>query len=277
MVLSPKTKPKDKNKKAKKNAISLGQLRRYNLIAAGLLLIQGIAVLILSDSVKGSQPITTNFLAKDQLASEAAGHSVLVTASHHLFDLNIAFVVAAFFFISALAHLIVASWRRKTYESDLKKGINRSRWIEYSFSASTMMVAIALLTGVYDIASLLMIFALTAIMSLLGLTMELRNQEEKKVDWANYWVGILAGVIPWLVLLVYVGSAHVYGSGVPGFVYWIYASLLILFASIAVNMYLQYKKLGHWSTYLYGERAYIVLGLIAKTALAWQVFAGTLR
>jgi hypothetical protein len=275
MARAAKTKPKKKLQK--KSALSTGQLRKYNFIASAFLLIQGILVLILSSPSNGTQPITTNFLAKDQLASEAAGHPVLATASHHLFDLNIAYVVAAFFFISALAHLIIATWRRKAYEADLKRGINRARWIEYAFSASTMIVAIALLTGIYDFTSLLMIFVLVAIMSLLGLTMELRNQENKKVDWANYWVGILAGIIPWVVMLIYIWSAHVYGSGVPGFVYWIYGSLFVLFGTFVINMYLQYKRLGHWSTYLYGERLYIILSLIAKTALAWQVFAGTLR
>ncbi len=41
-------------------------------------------------------------------------------------------------------------------------------------------------------------------------------------------------------------------------------------------MVLQYKKVGKWKDYLYGERVYIILSLVAKTALAWQIFAGTL-
>lgn len=40
-------------------------------------------------------------------------------------------------------------------------------------------------------------------------------------------------------------------------------------------MALQYKKVG--PCYLYGEFVYIILSLVAKTLLAWQVFAGTLR
>jgi hypothetical protein len=40
--------------------------------------------------------------------------------------------------------------------------------------------------------------------------------------------------------------------------------------------YLQYKKVGKWSDYLRGEKTYITLSLIAKSALAWQVFVGTL-
>jgi hypothetical protein len=275
---SKQAKASTKSKTSKtKGTITYSNLRVYNLVAAALFLIQGILVLVLSNPVKGVKPITANFLTEDKLSSSAAGHQVLVSASHHLFDLNIAYVVAAFFFISAIASLIIATWKRNEYEKDLNRRVNRSKWIEYSLSASTMMVAIAILAGVLDIASLLMIFALTAIMSLLGMTMELRNQNANTVDWANYSLGVLSGAIPWLVLLIYIWYAHVYGSGVPGFVYWIYGSLLLLFASFAINMYLQYKKLGHWSTYLYGERAYIILSFVAITALGWQVFAGTLK
>ena len=38
-----------------------------------------------------------------------------------------------------------------------------------------------------------------------------------------------------------------------------------------------HKKVGPWRDYLYGEFMYIVLSLVAKSLLAWQVFAGTLR
>ena len=54
-------------------------------------------------------------------------------------------------------------------------------------------------------------------------------------------------------------------------------TLFVFFFSFALNMVLQYKKVGPWRDYLFGERVYILLSLIAKSALAWQVFAGTLR
>jgi hypothetical protein len=59
-------------------------------------------------------------------------------------------------------------------------------------------------------------------------------------------------------------------------VYGIVASLFLFFNSFAWVQYKQYKKVGKWANYLRGERAYIVLSLVAKTALAWQIFAGTL-
>jgi hypothetical protein len=43
-----------------------------------------------------------------------------------------------------------------------------------------------------------------------------------------------------------------------------------------VNQWLHYKKVGKWRDYLVGERVYVTLSLIAKTLLAWQIFAATL-
>ena len=54
------------------------------------------------------------------------------------------------------------------------------------------------------------------------------------------------------------------------------ASSFLLFNCFAVNQILQYRRRGRFADYLYGEKVYIVLSLIAKSALAWQVFAGTL-
>lgn len=238
--------------------------------------VQGLAVLILSTSA--TLPVITNYLSLDTLASEASGQPVLALAQKTVFNINLAYLVVAFFFMSAIAHALIATVYRARYEANLKQGINKARWIEYSLSASTMMVAIALLSGVYDLSSLIMIFALDAIMNLMGLAMEVTNQGQKKPNWLTYWIGCLAGIVPWIVFGIYVWGASVYGAGnIPTFVYWIYASIFVFFNSFAINMYLQYKKTGKWSDYLYGEKVYMILSLVAKSALAWQVFAGTLR
>lgn len=263
--------------KLPRGKITKKQLNLLNLWAAGLHGLQGLLVLILSSPDKGVQPITSGFLAQDKLAGSSAGHPVLAPATHTLFDLNLAYLVAAFFFMSAIAHLLVATSYRRRYEADLRKGINKVRWIEYSFSAGTMMVGIALLSGVYDFSALMMIFGLVALMNIMGLFTESRNEPGKNVNWADYRAGVLAGILPWLAVVIYILGALIWGGGVPAFVYFIYASLFLLFSSFAVNMLLQYKKAGKWADYLYGERVYIILSFAAKSALAWQIFAGTLR
>ncbi len=63
----------------------------------------------------------------------------------------------------------------------------------------------------------------------------------------------------------------------PNFVIAIYFSIAVFFNLFAVNMALQYRKLGKWKDYLYGERMYVILSLVAKSALAWQIFFGTLQ
>lgn len=249
--------------------ITKNRLRNFNLLMGGLHLAQGFAILILSKVF--TLPINGTFLK----FNEATLH--LEPATKVLFDLSLPMLIAVFFFLSALAHLIIATVYNKKYNSDLEKGINKARWIEYSISASIMMVAIALLVGVYDAMSLLMIFALTSVMNLMGLVMEVHNQTTKTTNWISYIIGCIAGAIPWLVIAFYFWMSADNGKAAPNFVYWIFVSIFVFFNCFAINMILQYKKIGNWKNYLYGELAYIVLSLVAKSLLAWQVFAGTLR
>jgi len=261
--------------KTSKKITSQG-LYKWNISLGALHLLQGIVIIILSKT--STLPVTTHFLTTDTLATQNAGHPVLAVAVRHLFDINLAYLVAVFFFMSAIAHLIVATVYRKRYEANLKTGINKARWLEYSVSASTMMVGIGLLSGIYDLSSVVMIFALVFVMNMMGLVMEVHNQTTKKTSWISYIIGSVAGVVPWIVVAIYIKGTIMYGSGkIPSFVYWIYGSMFAAFASFAVNMLLQYRGKGKWADYLYGERTYMILSLIAKTALAWQIFAGTLR
>ena len=67
------------------------------------------------------------------------------------------------------------------------------------------------------------------------------------------------------------------GQAAPFFVYVIFVSLFITFNVFAITMILQYRRVGRWRDYLYGEKTYMVLSLVAKSLLAWQVWSGTLR
>lgn len=249
--------------------ITTTKLRTLNIIAGFLHLGQGIAVLLLSKSFL--LPISGSFLAF------SSATQTLEPTTKVLFDLSLPLLVALFFFLSAAAHFSIATVFYKRYIAGLKKGMNVLRWVEYSISSSVMMVAISLLVGIYDAMSLLMIFGLVAVMNLLGLVMEIHNQTTKKTNWLSYWLGCVAGIIPWIVVAFYLWLGADNGSSAPAFVYWIFVSIFVFFNCFAINMVLQYKKVGPWKDYLYGELVYIVLSLVAKSLLAWQVFAGTLR
>lgn len=252
-----------------KQTDKLRSLNKFNLTMAGLHFVQGLLVLALSKSF--SLPVTGTYLRFDTATQS------LVPKTETLFNLSLPVIVAGFLFLSALFHILIATVYRKKYEADLKKGINKLRWVEYSLSASTMMIAIAMLVGIYDVLGLAMIFVLVALMNLLGLVMEVHNQTTERTNWLSYWLGCLAGIVPWLAVActLWLGAAN--GSSAPTFVYWIFVSIFFFFNIFAINMVLQYKKVGKWRDYLYGERAYVILSLVAKSLLAWQVFAGTLR
>lgn len=251
------------------NKITNLSLRKYNLVAGFVHLAQ--AILILSLSKNYSLPINGSFLLFNTTTQSLAPDSKI------LFDLSLPALIAAFFFLSSVAHFIIATIYNKKYNQDLSRGINKARWIEYSISASVTMVAISLLVGIYDAMSLVMVFSLTAIMNLMGLVMEIHNQTTQKTNWISYYIGCFAGIVPWLVIAFYFWLAADGGSKAPDFVYWIFVSIFIFFSCFAGNMILQYKKIGNWKNYIYGEYIYIILSLVAKSLLAWQVFAGTLR
>ena len=247
-------------------------LRIFNAVMGVVHLIQGIVMLAISSDF--TLPVTTSFLAG--VGEEDSVQ--LVSQTETLLDLRIAPVIAAFLFMSALAHSLVASppifpW----YKRNLQKGANYARWIEYAFSSSVMIVVIAMLFGMYDVASLLLIFTLNATMILFGWMMELHNQSTEKTDWTSFIFGSIAGIVPWIAIGIYLVGSGLQNGNVPNFVYAIYASLFVSFNIFAINMVLQYKKIGPWQDYLFGERAYIVLSLFAKSILAWQVYAGTLQ
>jgi len=248
----------------------LEKLRKYNIFVGLALLVQGVAMWLVTNDF--TLPITTNYLKWN----EQAGFPV--PQAETIGDVKVGYMVAAFLLLSGLFLLGSAFVWREKYEAQIQKGMNLFRWMEYSITSSLMIIVIAMLCGVYDLSSLILIFALNACMILFGWIMEVHNQTTKKVDWTSYIFGCFAGVVPWVVMGLYFFNAI--GSNadaVPSFVYAIFWSLLVFFNVFAINMVLQYKKIGKWSDYLYGEYAYITLSLVAKALLAWQVWGGTLR
>jgi Heliorhodopsin len=241
-------------------------LRRDNAIAALLHLAQATVVVALATGF--TLPVTAAYLAGPP--GTPASDPVV------LFDLPTGAAVAAFLALSALAHLLVCTTWWRFYVADLNRNRNRARWVEYSLSSSIMIVLIAQLVGISDIAALLALFGVNASMILFGWLQE-NYEEPGGRGWLPFSFGCVAGIVPWLAIGVYLLSPGSMSSATPpGFVYGIFVSLFAFFNVFALNQWLQYRARGRWRDYLFGERVYILLSLTAKSALAWQVFAGTL-
>jgi len=247
------------------------KLRQFNLAMGVLHLIQGGLMLWLSNAF--TVPVETSFLSYNDVTGE------FYFVTDVIANLRLGPMIAMFLFVSAIAHFSLASPRGYPwYVKNLQKGINYARWYEYAISSSIMIVVIAMLTGIYELSSLLLIFSLNATMNLFGLMMELHNQTTQKTNWTAFMFGCFAGIVPWIVVGIYFfGAVLLAGKDFPEFVIGIFISLAVFFNIFAINMVLQYRKKGRWADYLFGEKVYVILSLTAKSALAWQVFAGTLR
>ena len=238
----------------------LQRLRIWNIVVGLVLAVQAILMAMLTNNF--SLPVTATFMS---------GPPGTTPKLQQLFEIPTGWGVFTFLAISAIALFIIASppvfpW----YKRNLLENRNYGRWIEYFFSSSIMIVLISQITGISDIAALLSIFGINASMILFGALQE-KYENPGKPNLLPFWFGSFAGIIPWLAIVIYVWAPGLTVSP-PGFVYGIVISLFIFFNCFAVNMLLQYKKVGPWRDYLYGEKVYILLSLTAKALLAWQVF-----
>jgi hypothetical protein len=242
------------------------RLRRANVGAAVLHAAQAVAVLVLATDF--ALPVTATYLE----GPPGTTPQDPVT----LFDIPTGVAVAAFLGLSAVAHALVASVWWPRYLTDLGRSRNPARWVEYSISSSLMIVLIAQLVGIADVAALIALFGVNVSMILFGWLQE-RYESPGSGGWLPFLFGCVAGIVPWVAITIYLLSPESSSSATPpGFVYGIFISLFVFFNIFALNQWLQYRRLGRWRDYIFGERIYILLSLTAKSALAWQVFANTL-
>lgn len=244
----------------------LSTLRTLNLAVGAAHLVQAVVILALENdfSIPVVAPVQTGPPGTE------------LTETRTFFDLTFKYGVAAFLLLAAVDHLLTGGPLRRWYERNLSGKINPARWIEYSVSASIMVVLIAMLPGITNLYALLALFGVNAAMIFFGWVMEQVNEPGREVRWSPFVFGCVAGAVPWITIVVALWSSATEGDGVPGFVYGIFVSLFVFFNCFALNQWLQYRGAGRFADYLFGERVYLILSLGAKTALAWQVYAGTL-
>lgn len=248
----------------------MSKLKKMNLGAGLLHLTSGVVMTILAASF--TLPVTTfNLNGPPGTPVEEGTLSTLV-------DVQLVPLTAGFVFLSAFFHFLIATVGFTKYGSELRHGRNRFRWVEYSLSSTLMINSIALITGITDLAAHIALAFANVSMILFGWIMEMVNAPDRSNWWTPFWFGCIAGIGPWLAIAAYIwfNVTQEGAEGPPTFVYGIIFSLFAFFNTFALNQWLQYRGRGKWADYVYGETVYIVLSLVAKSVLAWQIFANTL-
>jgi hypothetical protein len=260
---------------AKKNRTPdqyISRLRGYNVLAGFLHLIQAAGLTYVLTLLENQIlfPVTIDY-------PTGPPGVPLPPERVELFDINIGAGVVAFLLLSALFHFLISSpMFFSRYREGLKKNHNYFRWVEYSLSSSIMIWLIAQLTGVSDFAALVGIFAVNASMIFFGALQE-KYETPGNGKGLPFIFGSMTGLVPWLIIVVYtIQPGGENAAEIPGFVYGIIVALFLFFNTFAFNQAFQYRKVGAWKNYLFGEATYITLSLVAKSVLAWQVFSGAI-
>lgn len=259
-------------KKVRDQETQVKRLRIYNGVAGSAHLIQAIAMLVIIVLLEAQAefPVTIDYMA-------GPPGSPIPPERVELFTLNMGYGLIGFFILSAFFHfLVITPGVFPRYKNGLAANHNYFRWTEYSLSASIMIVLIAQLTGITDINALMAIFGINAAMIFFGALQEKYEMPGTK-KLLPFIFGSMVGIVPWIsIFLMVIQPGSTNDAEVPGFVIGVMVSIFIAFNTFAINQWLQYRQVGKWRNYLQGERSYITLSLVAKTALAWQLFSGVL-
>jgi hypothetical protein len=57
----------------------------------------------------------------------------------------------------------------------------------------------------------------------------------------------------------------------------VYAAIVVFCSAMAINIYMSLRGRGRWADYSFTERVFMLLAWAAKSAIAWQIFAGILN
>lgn len=184
---------------------------------------------------------------------------------------SILWYAPVFIALSGLEHMSCLVFR-SSYEWYVARNQNPFRWLEYSFSASTMRCFIAqlgmsayelvcsaqlvpvlilslLLAGVTDVHLLFCLFILTGVSIQYAATHEAINAKARADDlpmnWRPFWAGWIGHFATWLVIFNYVAVGNMHSSG-SGAVTAIVVILFLLDLTFVINFALQWRRVGLW-------------------------------
>lgn len=251
-----------------------GSLRAWNIRLGAVLAVEAVAVVVAGSS-KAAE-LTTQYLSKDTLATEATGSEVLATATRHLADVRVSWLVAAFLLVFAATFLLAATLLRKHYENWLQRGVNKLRWLGFGVGTGLMAVSVAMLSGITDLgylflvlSSLIVLGSLATIVELIGIGRKLRK--------FTVVTALYTAALPVVVILLTLLGVLMYDGALPVFMYYVYGSMFLFSGAFAAACILRLRKRGKWADVLYSEKMFLGLGFAAATVLALQIFAGALQ
>ncbi len=245
-------------------------LKIWNLVLAAAHAIQAGLILWLANHA--TLPVTSSYVTTDSLSSSDG--NILAPAVRNITDVRIAYVISVMFGLFALTHLVSATIAKDRYDSDIKQQFNRLRWFGFALGGAALMVLLAMITGISDLASLVMIGGLTAIASLSALAWEYAHHVTDRASRLSGWVALIAWGLPWVVFGRFILDSSRFGEvNLNNSTYVLLGSMFIVSGFAALYSWISRSR----DDYVYTEKVYMLIAAVAATATAWQIYYSILR
>ena len=262
--VSKKTTAKKPEAKSNLNrTVTLEKLYKFNIFAAVANIIFAVLSVVFLSRESVSAVLT--HATKDELASESA--TVLGTAYKTLLTVEVKYVLATIFLLSAVFSLLLATRLRNNYENGVRNSSSLLRWLFMGIILGLVLEFVTLLAQVEDIMTLKLVAGLIITTTVLAWMAERENSGTKK-RYNSFALSIFTGTIAWLPLLGSLIGSAIYGAGnLAWYVYLLSVVVLIGFISICLTQYRQIQQGVTAKGYLQLEGKYLSTDFLIKLAV----------
>lgn len=248
--------------KANPPMVTLEKLFKFNIFSA----VTNIGFAVLSVIFLSSASVTLLWAhaTKDDLA---ATENALAPAFTNIVTVEVRYLLALLFGISAIFSILLATKLRAKYEKGIDKKVSALRWIFVGITSALTLEIVSVLGGVVDSGTLKLVGGLIFITSILGWLSEVQNKSGKK-DFAPFYLSLFTGALAWVPLVMSLVGTSLYG--IENFSWYVYAlAVLVLagFISFALNQYRYIKGAANSNEYLEVEGRYVSSDFLIKLAV----------
>ncbi len=244
------------------------QIKKINIATAVTSAVLAVASATLLATTNVS--LWLGYMARDLL--NPGEKVVLVPAYKELFSVEIRYILAGIFALSAILAVLLFTKLRANYETTLKARVSGYKWIFVGITAAYLFGVVNLLAGITDLMVLKVVAGLVLVSSLLCWISERENDGAEKKKWLPFVVAVFAGIGAWFPL-----AGSFFGTAVYGMerftwaVYALAATLLISFVLYGFNQYYYLSGRKGWKEYLFIERNHLAINF--ATVLAFGLIA----
>ncbi len=240
-------------------ALTLEKLYKFNLFAAASNLIFAVVSVIFVSSQ--TVDFTWAYATQDTLAGSTLG-----PAYRTFMTVEIRYLLAAVFILSAIFSLLLATKLRKNYEASVKNAASGWRWLFSGITLALTLEIATLLAGIGDMMTLKLVAGLILTTSLLAFMSELANKGTKK-QYRAFAISVFTGVIAWFPLAGSLLGTTLYGiSNFEWYVYTFAVAVLAGFIGIGWSQYKHARDGVSAKGYLQLEGRYVSIDFLIKLA-----------